>query len=461
MAYIGSTPTTQSFTSGTDYFNGTGSQTAFTLSRSVNSVNDIEAVVNNVVQQPNTAYTLSGTTLTFTSAPSSGTSNIYVRYLSTTTQTIATGQNTVGLSQLTTDMQNTIGSHFKNRIINGAMAIDQRNAGASITANGGAYTLDRWISVASNNSVFSVQQNAGSVTPPAGFKNYLGCTSLAATSVGTSGYYLIGQYVEGYNVADMGFGSSAALTFTISFWVRSSLTGNFGGFVANSNDTRVYPISYSISSANTWEQKTITIAGDTTGTWLSTNGTGLKIVFSLGSGSNNVGTANTWTSTGYNGTSGQVNVVSTNGATFYITGVQLEKGSTATNYDVRPYGTELNLCQRYFEMNFPQGTAPANGVSDSSTDGFKSGLILSAADMRVGNIPFKATKRATPTITIYRSNAGATNSAWNYFSGSWVDTPTTPEKQNENGFGALMTPSGRTAYQAYIVTGFWTASAEL
>jgi hypothetical protein len=102
MAYIGSTPTTQSFISGTDYFNGDGTTVAFTLTRTVASVNDIEAVVNNVVQQPNSAYTISSTTITFTSAPSSGTSNIYVRYLSTTTQAITPSQNSVGTSQLGT-----------------------------------------------------------------------------------------------------------------------------------------------------------------------------------------------------------------------------------------------------------------------------------------------------------------------------------------------------------------------
>ena len=172
MSYIGNTPTTQSFISGTDYFNGDGSTTAFTLSRTVVSVNDIEAVVNNVVQQPNTAYNISGTTITFTSAPSSGTSNVYVRYLSTTTQSITPSQNTVAYSTFNTDMQGTFGGSFKNRIINGAMVIDQRNAGASVTPSG--YIVDRWSLSNSQNSKFTAQQNQGSVTPPTGFSKYLG-----------------------------------------------------------------------------------------------------------------------------------------------------------------------------------------------------------------------------------------------------------------------------------------------
>ena len=136
MSYIGSTPTTQSFIEGTDYFNGDGSTTAFTLSRSVVSPNDIMAVVNNVVQQPNSAYTISGTTITFTSAPSSGTSNVYVRYMSTTTQSITPSQNTVSYSTWNSDLQNKTWG-FKNRLINSAMVIDQRNSGASTTPSSG------------------------------------------------------------------------------------------------------------------------------------------------------------------------------------------------------------------------------------------------------------------------------------------------------------------------------------
>ena len=237
---------------------------------------------------------------------------------------------------------------FKNRIINGAMVIDQRNAGASVTPTNGQYTLDRWYFSVSQASKLTSQQNADSVTPPVGFINYLGVTSSSAYSVLTGDYFGFRQSIEGLNVADLGWGTANAKTVTLSFWVRSSLTGSFGGSLFNSSANRSYPFSYTISTANTWEQKSITIAGDTTGTWLTTNGNGIQVYFSLGAGSTYSGTANAWTGgTWASQPTGSTSVVGTNGATFYITGCQLEVGSTATSFDYRPYGTELALCQRY------------------------------------------------------------------------------------------------------------------
>lgn len=363
MAYLGNTPTTQSFISGTDYFNGDGATVAFTLSRTVVSPNDIEAVVNNVVQQPNTAYTISGTTITFTSAPSSGTSNIYVRYLSTTTQSITPSQNTVSYSTLNSDNQSKLGISFKNRIINGGMVIDQRNAGAAVTVNSTAntYSVDRWYGLGQlTDGVFTLQQNAGSVTPPVGFINYLGATvTTADASIGATQVYRITQAIEGLNCTDLAWGTANAKTVTLSFWVRSSLTGTFGGSLANSAFNRAYPFSYTISSANTWEQKSVTIAGDTTGTWLTTNGVGIQVSFAMGMGSTYTGTANAWNAGLYFAPTGNTNIIGTNGATFYITGVQLEVGTQATTFDYRSYGTELLLCQRYLPV---WSTGQANGA---------------------------------------------------------------------------------------------------
>jgi hypothetical protein len=350
MSYIGSTPTTQSFISGTDYFNGTGSQTAFTLSRNVASVNDVEAVVNNVVQRPNDAYNISGTTITFTSAPSSGTSNIYVRYLSTTTQSITPSQNTVSYATWNSDLRNETWA-FRNRIINGDMTIDQRNNGASqsVSASTYPYTVDRfWIACGGSSAAFTVQQNQGSVTPPTGFSNYVGITVATSKSPASGDEFTYEQPIEGNNVADLAFGTNGASTVTFSFWVRSSLTGTFSGYLLNSARNRSYIFNYTISAANTWEYKTVTIAGDTTGTWLRTTGAGLRIGFDLGSGSNYQTTANTWGTADARRTSGSVQLIANSAATLYITGVQLEKGFTATNFDVLPYGTELFLCQRYF-----------------------------------------------------------------------------------------------------------------
>ena len=259
---------------------------------------------------------------------------------------------------------------FKNRIINGAMVIDQRNAGAEVNpAVSGIYYLDRYTTQSGAASKFKIGQNAGAVTPPVGFINYLGCTSLSAYTVGASEAFNIQQRIEGLNVADLAWGTASAATITLSFWVYSSLTGTFGGFVNNSASTRSYPFSYSISSANTWTQISVTIAGDTSGTWLTTSGIFAIVGFSLGAGATASGTAGAWGSTNYRSATGAVSVVGTSGATFYITGVQLEKGSTATSFDYRPYGTELVLCQRYYFKLFPAAASRilAMGQVNNST----------------------------------------------------------------------------------------------
>jgi len=239
---------------------------------------------------------------------------------------------------------------FRNRIINGAMGISQRSTASFTQTTAVQYTLDRWFAYGSVASKFTVQQNAGSVTPPAGFINYLGVTSSSAYSISSTDLFQIVQRVEGLNISDFAWGTASAASVTLSFWVRSSLTGTFGGSIGNSAYTRSYPFSYTISSANTWEQKSVTIAGDTSGTWLTTNGVGLYISIGLGVGSTYSGTAGAWAGTEYDSATGATSVVGTNGATFYITGVQLEKGSTATSFDYRPYGTEFMLCQRYYEI---------------------------------------------------------------------------------------------------------------
>jgi len=256
---------------------------------------------------------------------------------------------------------------FKNRIINGAMVIDQRNAGASINPGNGAYSVDRWKIYNTPLSKLTAQQNAGSVTPPTGFTNYLGITSSSAYTVSGGDYFAIDQVVEGYNIADLGWGTANAKTVTLSAWVRSSLTGTFGGNISNGAETYSYPFTYTISSANTWTQISVTIVGPTAGTWLTTNGAGLEVNFALGVGSTyGSGTAGAWTGS-WSYPSGAVSVVGTSGATFYITGVQLEVGTTATNFDYRSYTTELQLCQRYYTKII--GSMGANGTSATICQG--------------------------------------------------------------------------------------------
>jgi hypothetical protein len=267
----------------------------------------------------------------------------------TTRSTVKATTLDLGLSTQSVAIGQGNASIMKNRIINGAMVIDQRNAGASVsvqTTTG--YCLDRWTTIVSQNSKFTVQQNAGSVTPPAGFTNYLGCTSSSAYTVGASETFSITQYIEGYNIADLAWGTANAKTVTLSFQVYSSLTGTFGGSVRNGANDRCYPFSYSVPVANTWTTISVTIAGDTTGTWLTTNGKGIWLNFSIGSGSSQSGTAGTWGSTSYYSATGATSVVGTNGATFYITGVQLEVGSSATGFEYVNYQTSLANCQRYY-----------------------------------------------------------------------------------------------------------------
>jgi len=281
-------------------------------------------------------------------------------------------------------------NNFKNRIINGAMTIDQRNAGASVSVDGAApYTLDRWRAQDLTDGVFTVQQDAGAVTPPAGFTDYLGVTTTTAdSSLGASQVARVFQSIEGFNIADLGWGTANAKTVTLSFWVRSSLTGSFGGSLLNGSDNRAYPFSYTISSADTWEQKSVTIAGDTSGTWNTTNSTGIVLIFGLGIGSTFSGTAGAWAGSELYAPTGSVSVIGTLNATWYITGVQLEVGSTATSFDYRPYTTELQLCQRYYEIL----TYNSNGEIMSSW--------LLTSTFYKSYWYFKVNKRASPTITL-------------------------------------------------------------
>jgi hypothetical protein len=275
---------------------------------------------------------------------------------------------------------------MRNRIINGAMVIDQRNAGASVTIPaGGAYVVDRYDIYCTQASKLTGQQNAGSVTPPPGFTNYSGLTSTSAYSVLASDIFSFFQNIEGYNVADLGWGTANAQPVTLSFWVRSSLTGSFGGACLNGAQNRNYPFSYTISAANTWEFKTVTIPGDTTGTWLTTNGRGLILCLGLGNGTTFSGTAGAWAAGQIYAPTGSVSVVGTNGATWYITGVQLEEGTAASPFENRLYGTELALCQRYGLL-----------VSQAQNSGDVCG---SAANTNV-KFQFPVTMRTSPTASL-------------------------------------------------------------
>ena len=351
---------------------------------------------------------------------------------------------------------------LKNRIINGAMVIDQRNAGASVTASVTAaqtYTLDRWAYQASQASKFTIQQNASSVALPIGFKNYLGITSSAATSIGASDYFLIDQCIEGYNIADLGWGTANAKTVTLSFQIYSSLTGTFGGSILNNAANRSYPFTYTISSANTWTTISITIAGDTSGTWLATNGTGMFISFGLGMGSTYSGTAGAWAGAGYYSATGATSVVGTSGATFYITGVQLEVGSSATGYEYRQYGQELALCQRYFQK-----------IGGSASAYQYSPMVVGwndASNTFIGQIYLPVTMRSAPTL-------GTTGTASDYqyrgaspTTASLASAPTSSDMATFGGridasfSGGTLTGGYGGSIRTQTNAGFLSFSAEL
>ena len=275
---------------------------------------------------------------------------------------------------------------FRNRIINGDMRIDQRNAGASISSG---WVVDRFTVDVSQSSKLTTQQNAGSVTPPVGFKNYLGITSSSSYSVGSTDYFLASQRIEGYNFADLMWGTANAKTVTLSFWVRSSLTGTFGGSFRNADDSRSYVFSYTVNSSNTWEYKTITLTGDTSGTWNTTNGRGVNISFGVGIGSTYSGTAGSWSSSNYLSVTSATSVVGTNGATWYITGVQLEAGTAATPFEVRPFGLEFDLCKRYYQ------TFGGNSSNERLGSCFNYGTAQARCPVLLAPV-----MRATPTLTV-------------------------------------------------------------
>jgi len=290
---------------------------------------------------------------------------------------------TVQAERLTTESGYSLGagnaSSFKNRIINGAMTIAQRGTGTTSTAF--VNQVDQFQIASNSGATFTFGQSS---TAPTGFiKSALNTNTSATTLTGTN-YYQIRNVIEGLNIADLGWGTANAKAVTLSFWVYSSLTGSFGGSIFNGSANYSYPFLYTISSANTWTQISVTIAGPTAGTWATDNGTGMFIEWSLGCGSTYLGTAGSWSANRYQGATGQVQLSQTNGATFYLTGVQFEVGTVATSFDFRSYGTELALCQRYFEVG---GNNAPTQVEGGGTNVWVS-------------IQYKVNKRATPTFAL-------------------------------------------------------------
>jgi len=317
-------------------------------------------------------------------------------------------------SETVQDARDLVSAGRKNKIINGDMRIDQRNAGSSVTPTNSSFSLDRWKHEVSQTSKFTVQQSS---VAPFGFSTSMLVTSSSAYSVGSSDYFDVFQWVEGFNWEDMMYGSSDARTATLSFWVRSSLTGTFGGSITNSTQIYSYPFEYEVSSADTWEYKTVTFSGATAGSWLESTNRGVGVFFGLGMGSTFSGTAGSWSANQYYSSTGATSVVGTNGATWYITGVQLEVGTVATPFEHRSYGDELARCERYFEIIRAHGEV-CMGYSYATTNA-------------TAPIRFRTVKRVAPgTITL--GTAGQTSGTISFLKpdGNYPTTTGTHDVQN-------------------------------
>jgi hypothetical protein len=343
---------------------------------------------------------------------------------------------TASLANIGTIADSSLG--FRNRIINGAMVIDQRNAGASIPiVIDIKFAVDRFISTIAQGSGHTAQR---STSAPTGFINSLLVTVGTGASPSAANVSRVYQNIEGLNIADLNWGLATASTITLSFWVKSSLTGTFAGGIYNGAANRTYVFTYTISAANTWEQKSVTIAGDTSGTWLTTNGIGMTVNWDLGTGSTYQGTAGVWAAGAAWATSGSVKLAATSGANWSVTGVQLEKGSTATSFDYRPYGTELALCQRYY---YRVGPSLGNDVN-LPFSGF-----VATTTIALLTVPFLVTMRTSPTAL--EQSGTAADYAIRYAGGSIANCSAVPTFQSGQTFGAqvgLTVASGLTAGEA-------------
>lgn len=289
------------------------------------------------------------------------------------------------------DIANAISN--SNKIINGAGLLDQRNSGAStVPSVNGTYFLDRFALAISQASKLTVGQNLGAVAPPPGFTSYIGVKTTTAFAVlGATDFFLLEQLVEGLNCSDTSWGTAGAQAQFLSCWVYSSLTGTFGGAIVNGALNRSYPFSYSIPAANTWTQIFIPIPGDTTGTWLTTNGIGIRVFFGLGVGTTFSGTAGAWAAAELFSATGAVSVVGTLNATFNVTGLKLETGAAPTPYVEDNFAVLLEKCQRYCEVwdaAFGQNAFKVLGVGL-----FK---VTTRCDIWW---PYRTSKRTTATCT--------------------------------------------------------------
>jgi len=287
----------------------------------------------------------------------------------------------------------------RNLIINGAMQVAQRGTSFTGLTNGNSgYYLDRfeWREGGTSTAEFTLEQSSDA---PDGFGNSLKLTTTTTDTLSTGENIRVGQKIESQDLQSLAYGTSSAKTFILSFWVKSSITGNYSVSFYAPNASRVYAHQYSISAANTWEKKVVEVSGDVSGNLLNDNTEGLRISFFVAAASDlNTGELDSWNSytTARFAAGQQADLMGTLNATWQITGVQLEVGSVATPFEHRSYGEELALCQRYFQKSAPQSAALKS----------TSGMVYSrdgtaSAVQRYIPVRFVQTMRATPSVTIY------------------------------------------------------------
>jgi len=348
---------------------------------------------------------------------------------------------------------------LKNLIINGDMRIAQRGTSATITGGSVCHTVDRFIMNIDTtifNSIATMGQNLDSLTPPSDFSNYVGIQINTGTALSGNPYYNFRQQIEGNNLSHLKFGTSDAKTITLSFWVRSTLTGDFSFSLRNGASNRSYVTTYNIASANTWEKKTITITGDTTGTWAVNNTIGLTVNWGLGNSSGNFSTStlNEWQAGSLTGATTGVDLVATTNAKWYITGVQLEIGDTATPFENRMYSQELAMCQRYYCKSYNTTTAPATNTSNGINI---IGGSTQASGYQYMCLVFPQDMRTTPSITFYRDNGADNTWEWRRSGASGTIAPVAPYGSTRQ---MQMYVNAGGAYVVSLVWGHWVASAE-
>ena len=328
----------------------------------------------------------------------------------------------------------------RNLIINGDMAIDQRNAGASATTTSSAYMVDRFQLYAS--TVTNAQTYQQVTDAPAGFNKSLKITnSSTAQAAGSAALYTPRQRIEGYNTAHLNWGTSDAKTVTVSFWVKASVTGTYPFAINNGSFNRSFVANYTISSANTWEYKTVIVAGDTSGTWNVDNTSGMVVMFSLDTNSSyETSTVDAWHTGSFRATSSNVHFLANASATWQITGLQLEAGTTATPFENLQYGQQLQLCQRYYEKIVDSILQTTLGDT----------YATSASPVPVINLAFKEVKRALPTMATVGTFTTSNTSGSQILRGG------------ENTFNAyiLAAGAGRTYFYPDANSG-WSADSEL